>query len=363
MRLKHPELETLSYEEALKKYFYDAYGWSDFWKINLEATGKFICSEVVMNAEFLQKKWAGEHNVRFNENNWGNDIILEQIKSFKPEVLFLVDQYNDNSISARIKKEVPSVKLILGWDGILWHKPETYENTDIILTCVKDSEEFYKKRGKTTYYYKFGFEPKILERLKKLETPYDTSFTGSLVPHPDYHLTRLHTVAELSRRVRLDIWAGSLPKQWHMLSLPRLKDAVRHRQWKFVRDIHRVGKYNKGQVFGLDMYNVLYNSKIVFNTHGDNSPKQAANMRMTEVTGAGALLLTDWKENLRDFFSPEEEIVTYKTVAEAADKIKMLLNNEKLRNEIAVRGHQRTIRDYSNRRRMLEFADFLYNYL
>ncbi len=361
MQSRFSGLQDMPYAKALHTYLNDAYGWADFWKTNLELTGNFECGEIVMNVPFLQKKWAEEQGIRYG-TNWVKEILTAQIAEFKPDVLLLVDLYNDNALSATIKKQVPSIKLLMGWDGILWHKPSTYEHCDVILTCVASTVDFYKAAGKTVYYHKFGFEPGILSRLTKQPKPYHVSFTGSLVPHPDYHLSRMHAVAELSRRCDMNIWASSVPANWHILNPTRLYSTVRHRQWRFGRDLHQVGSKNKGEVFGLDMFNVLYNSKIVFNTHGDNSPRQAANMRMTEVTGCGALLLTDWKENLHEFFVPDEEVVTYRSIDEAADKIKQLLGNEALRHKIAVRGQQRTLGEYSYEHRMQQLANFLYNY-
>lgn len=348
----HPLFSSMTYTEVLEDYFYDAYGWADFWKINLEATGNFLCEEVIMNAEFLQKKWATENKVKYSEANWKNEIALEQIKAFKPDVLFLVDQYNDNSLSTKIKQQVPSIKLLLGWDGILWHKPQTYEHMDVILTPVKETMSFYS--DKKMYFHKFGFEESVLKRLKKNNVPYESSFTGSIIPHPDYHLSRLHLIADLSRKVDMNLWIGSFPAP----NMNVLK-AIIKRQWKYYSSIQQIRNSNKGEAYGLNMFNILYNSKIVFNSHGDNSPKSAANMRMTEVTGCGALLLTDWKENIGEFFKPDEEVVTYKTAAEAIDKIKMLLKNDNLRRTIATHGQKRTLSEYSYKERMKEFANFI----
>ncbi len=360
---RHPEVSQMPYERALALYFSDCYAWADFWKINLEATGKFECVEIIDNAEFLQKKWAKENNVKFDENNWQKDILTAQIKFHQPDIFFPVDLYSNNSILQSIRKEVPSIKLILGWDGILWHKPETFENVDVLLTCVPETAEFYRARGKTSYYHKFGFETTILDKLTKLSVPNKVSFTGSLILAKNVHMGRLQLVAELSRKVNMNIWASSLPANWNLFNIQRLRETWWSRDFRFALDLHRVGSKNKGEVFGLDMFNVLYNSKIIFNTHGDNSIKSAANMRMTEATGVGSLLLTDWKENLPELFVPDEEVVTYKTAAEAVDKIKMLLRNEKLRSEIARKGQERTLRDYSYKQRMQQLADFLYNCL
>ena len=360
---KHPEIKGMNYDDALRLYFSDCNSWADFWKINLEATGKFECCEIIENAELLQKKWAAEHNIKFSEGNWKEEILIEQIRQFKPDVLFLVDQYGDNSLSAKIKRLVPGIKLILGWDGILWHKAPTFENTDIVLTCVPETVDFYKALGKKVYYHKFGFETTILDKLSRFPKQHEVSFAGSLILNENYHMNRLKLVAELSRKVNMNIFASSLPDNWSLLHRYRLMNTIKTGNWNFAFDLQRVGGKNKGSVFGLDMFNVLYNSKIVFNTHGDNSIKTAPNMRMTEATGVGSLLLTDWKENLHELFVPDEELVTYKTGAEAVDKIKSLLNNEALRTKIAKKGQERTLRDCSYKKRMDEFANFIVNYL
>ena len=39
----------------------------------------------------------------------------------------------------------------------------------------------------------------------------------------------------------------------------------------------------------------------------------ANNMRLYEATGVGALLVTDWKENLGEMFEPGKEVVAYRS--------------------------------------------------
>jgi spore maturation protein CgeB len=360
---KHPELNALGYEDSLNIYLNDCNSWADYWKLNLEATGNFECCEIIENAEFLQKKWASENNAAFSEQDWRFDILAAQIEAFRPDVVFLVDLYLDNRMAAQVRKIAPSVKVIIGWDGILWHKPETYSSCDIVLSCVPETVEFYSSRGLVSWYHKFGFETTVLKKLHRERAQHDLTFSGSMVLAENYHFNRLHIIAHISRKVNLNIRAGELPVDWNLFRWRKLRNLMRNGGWRNAYDLHSVGAKNRGPVFGLDMFNELYNSKIVLNTHGDNSIRTAANMRMTEATGVGALLLTDWKENIADLFQPDEEIVTYKTAAEAVDKIRMLLNNDALRAKIAAAGQKRTLREYNYRRRMEDFAGFLYHYI
>src|SRR5437764_8907748 len=73
-----------------------------------------------------------------------------------------------------------------------------------------------------------------------------------------------------------------------------------------------LGRY-RGEAWGLDMYSVLAQSRITLNRHGEVAGGYAANMRMFEATGAGALLVTDSGKNLSELFEPGREVVTYVT--------------------------------------------------
>jgi len=47
-------------------------------------------------------------------------------------------------------------------------------------------------------------------------------------------------------------------------------------------------------------------------------------MRLFEATGSGALLLTDYSDSLNIYFEPEKEVITFKTIEEAVDKVNII---------------------------------------
>jgi Uncharacterized protein conserved in bacteria len=104
-------------------------------------------------------------------------------------------------------------------------------------------------------------------------------------------------------------------------------------------------------------------SKISLNIHGDIALRDAANLRLFEVTGSGSCLLTDWKENIEKFFKPDEEIVCFKTPEECAEKIKWLIENPGKCKEIAVKGQKRTLHDHSYHQRALLLNEIILNEL
>ncbi len=107
------------------------------------------------------------------------------------------------------------------------------------------------------------------------------------------------------------------------------------------------------------MFQQLRNSRVVFNNHIDISPVSASNMRLFETSGVGACLITDWKENLADLFEPDVEVLTYRTAAECAEKVKYILEHETKRREIAEAGQRRTLREHTFENRVAEVDDII----
>ena len=104
------------------------------------------------------------------------------------------------------------------------------------------------------------------------------------------------------------------------------------------------------------MFDILRRSRISLNHHIGISGPYANNMRLYETTGVGALLLTDWKENLAEMFEPGAEAAVYRTPAECVQAIDYYLNHEAERVQTARAGHERTLRQHTYRQRMAQLV-------
>lgn len=133
---------------------------------------------------------------------------------------------------------------------------------------------------------------------------------------------------------------------------------VRHSCQRFL-DLLRLRRLNRGDLFGLEMYQVLADSLLTLNSHIDAAGAQAANMRLFEATGMGTCLVTDWKQNLGSLFDLDREIVTYRNPAECCEKIRFLIDHPATRNTIAKAGQVRTLKDHSLRAEVLRFDNFM----
>jgi len=108
------------------------------------------------------------------------------------------------------------------------------------------------------------------------------------------------------------------------------------------------------------MFELYSLSKIGFNmTINDNDPQKKTQMkqRLFEIPCAGSLMVTQNVQNLDKYFIANEEIIVYETPEEAADKIKLYLNNEIEREKIAKKGQERFIRDHTSKNRLAKLVD------
>ena len=98
--------------------------------------------------------------------------------------------------------------------------------------------------------------------------------------------------------------------------------------------------------FVLNYYSLLASSRVVFNAHRDE-PADYSNIRIFEVTGVGACLITDKPDKVKKYFVPDEEILTYSNMDECLEKVKYVLENESVRKEISLKGQLRTMKNYT----------------
>jgi spore maturation protein CgeB len=111
------------------------------------------------------------------------------------------------------------------------------------------------------------------------------------------------------------------------------------------------------------MYQVIRDSAMTLNHHGDVTPGFANNMRLYEATGVRTLLITDWKENLVEMFEPGEEVIAYRSTEECSEQIDYHLRHPEEAERIAWAGQQRTLREHTYRHRMEELVELVAEYL
>ncbi|WP_456678570.1 glycosyltransferase family protein [Bradyrhizobium sp. RDM12] len=109
----------------------------------------------------------------------------------------------------------------------------------------------------------------------------------------------------------------------------------------------------QGEVWGVEMYQVLRTSRITLNSHIDMAGREAGNMRLFEATGAGSFLLTDDKDNMPSLFERDREVAVWTSVDDCLSEIKRALDDEDWRQSVAQAGQARTRPAYLSRTRTI----------
>ncbi len=383
---KRPVLNTKTYIEQKAELEYDAFGWADFWNNALESFGYEVI-ELLANAEPLQKTWAIEHGRTYDERNWILEIARDQVIHEKPDILFMVEYYifTDKWIK-EIRERCPSIKLVLGWCGAPYANPNIFTAYDLVLSCIPELVDHFLNLGHKSKHLNHAFDPRILDRIDLTRKPaFDFSFAGQIIRANKFHLEREKILENLTKHFNMQIFIPRTGTSYDELKVlvriilfgsGKLLNKMGMPQ-KTIKNIPLLNKYlslsNSPKftvnrklkpyllpgLFGLEMFQVLKDSHLTFNSHIDVSPRSASNMRLFEATGVGTCLVTDWKENIHDLFEPDREVVTYKSVDECVEKVRWLLDHPEERKKIAVAGQKRTLQEHTFVQRATRLDDII----
>lgn len=349
---------SLDYNEKIKFYFSQFFGTADYYSKNLNLLGQ-EAQDVVINNQYLQKQWLKEKGLSYCNlldyfdnnkilrtikrklyipNDWYYRAMLAQIKEYKPDVVYVQLMAHISPVFLRkIKKHC---KLLVGQIACPLPNISNFKEYDLILSSLPNFVEKFKKVGIKSEYFRLGFEAEVLNHLDKRENSFPVVHIGG---YGQIHQERNLLLEKANEITPIDFFGyglgGLTPDS------------------KIRNNFH-------GEAWGLEMFNVLYNSKITMTKHIQSVANDYANnMTLYEATGVGTLLITDEKKNLGEIFKVGEEVVTYKDAEDLAEKIRYYLEHEEERKLIAAAGQKRTLETHNYKVRMEELLDILNKYL
>lgn len=387
---RRPSLAAQPFAAQHRALIGDCFGSSDFWTAALSKLGYETC-DLVANAEPMQKMWAQERGLAFDEKDWLFGITAAQTEAFRPEVLIVADYSIVTSAFIKHLRELcPSLRLVLGWCGAPYRDGAIFGECDVVLSCVPELVAHFRDAGHRSRHVNHAFEPRILQKIDTTAAPSaDFVFIGSVFKSDQFHIERERILSRLVEETGLQIWSSASRQSTtqrpgtelhdnsaddgnHVIESPTRRSARRtpssfvggaaRRTMRLVRGVARraapslssstevdarIAMRARAPLFGLEMFQRLRDSRVALNTHIDISPVSASNMRLFEATGVGTCLLTDWKANLSELFEPDAEIVAYRDAAECVEKVKYLLGHEAELRRISDAGQRRTLRDHN----------------
>lgn len=326
--------------------------------------------DIFTNAYWLQNQWKIENDC----GKSGAELVLEQIKKIRPDILWLDDTtFIETKWISYVRETIQSIKIITA-EICAPYSSENLKNLkslDFLITCTPCLREEFLKNGIDTYLIYHAFDSRVFNRLSH-ENSYpkvDLLFTGSLYTGGGFHKTRIEYLekfleSDLPVKIfgRADTNSKIFAKMIAYHSINTLRKIGAEKVVKYIPYLKNnesfgdtpIRFYSKkleanlfDPVYGLEQFKLLSKASICFNIHGEIARGCAGNLRLFEATGVGSCLVTDWKENLRDLFELEKEVVTYKSKEECIDKIKWLLHNPSDVQRIRNAGQSRTLKDHT----------------
>lgn len=320
-------LQDHSYDFQYKFLMDQFFGWADSYEFYLEKLYGYETCQIIANAQTLQNTWAKENNLK-NHNN----ILLEQIKKFSPEIIFIQDPNHISlDILLSIKKDLQSVKLIITYQcsPVTDNISKMLNYCDIVLTCTHGFKNYFEQNNLKSELLAHAFDERILKKIKQ-DKNNDIVFIGSIVQKDNFHNKRKEFIDYLT--------TSHIPIQLYSESL---------------NNAH----------YGLDYFNLLSSACIGLNNHIDVAGNYGGNMRLFETTGVGTCLVTDYKVNMENFFEIDTEIICYKSFDEAVEKITWLTRDRQACDNIAKKGQLKTLTNYNYERRAGELNSIINKYI
>ncbi len=342
-------LQTAPFDIQIEKLIEDGFSGNHIFPPYMKKLG-YETKFVVANNPFSQNAWMHENKYTLaNANNWVKEITKAQIEEFKPDVLYLSDPITfDGKFVASLNFKP---RLVIGWRAADIPDGTTFHGFDIFLSGFHGVGEEALSLGAKEFEFFFpGFPTHILPALENIEVKYDLSFVGSWTTFQ--HKNRNHLIEVISDFAQRE----------------KIFKPIFHLSGELDKILEKVKPFLGEPRFGLEMYRALKTGKIIFDARGDIrnlrnvkdlAKNETINMRIFEATGVGRMLLTEHYDNLYRFFEIGKEIETFKNEKELLDKIVYYSTHDYEREEIAKRGNEKCLTQYSMEKRAEVFDQII----
>ena len=100
----------------------------------------------------------------------------------------------------------------------------------------------------------------------------------------------------------------------------------------------------------------IFNDSVISLNFANSSGENQIKARVFEVTGSGGFLLTENAKNL-DIVFEQDEIIVFDNIDECIEKVKYFLSNRNKRDNIVLKGFEKTSQNYTYKNRIYEIIE------
>lgn len=303
----------------------------------------------------LQLKWARERG--WIESDL-KKILFAQIEEFKPDVF-----YNCSPIRFTAS-EIRS----LGGPGMIklaWYaSPEQHSiNFSVYHAKLTNYPPFVSndsEPGVRSELFQPAYDPAMGAYSQSTERPIDILFYGQYTQNHFKRRNRLiKKLIELKKRSK---WNIKIALQYIAAKKSVFPSFFPGRCQRWLTLIPfpsaSVKRNTDKPLYGLNLYNAISRSKLVFNAATDMSSRYKVNMRNLESLGCGAHMLSE-VGNYPDGLKMDRDFSTYRDFDDFVEKAKYFLDHPSESRGIAKQGHETVSQRFSKERQWQHFEQIV----
>ncbi len=205
-----------------------------------------------------------------------------------------------------------------------------FDNYNLMLSSQSIYIEAWRERGLEAELFKPAIDNNLCQHKAWAKREHHISFIGGI---SDLHIQRFNILEKLSNEFNIKCFGPGFEN---------------------IPDLSPLKSIWNPPVWGNDLFYTYSNTKFSLNMHGDDSPTEAANLRLLEATGCGSLLFTEKRDNLNTYFK-DDEVISYENTNDLIEKLRYYQSHDHEASKIALQGRAKTLEEHTYENRVLEF--------
>ncbi|SDN59027.1 spore maturation protein CgeB [Paenibacillus sp. yr247] len=279
--------------------------------------------------------------------------VLDAANAFRPDLLLSLNS------AELLKVQVVDAVRALGIKTAVWFTDDPYytdvtidiaTHYDVVFTLEQSCVPLYRKAGcEQVHHLPFGvnrsiFHPKAVSSNYRV----DICFIGVAFWNRVAFFDQIAHELSSKKLLIAGYW-------WDRLKgYTVLESKIKSGYW--VSPEESASYYNGAKIV-INMHRAIDDAS---NQNSKCIPANSINPRSFEISACGQLQLTDSRANLSSMYVPQEEVVTYDSPQNLLAKIDYYLEHEAERQQIALRGLIRTMREHTYRNRILQMFELIF---